>query len=125
METECDANTINIGVTSILMEEKHLEKQAEKDLKSINVEPREPLLGGTENNEGISSNRMETVQVNDPAKISMESKLGPDCARQMKNMPGPDTARRMDNEDEGENTQKRADKLRTMRSKTMLGKEEE
>ena len=52
---------------------------------------------------------METVQVNDPAKISMESKLGPDCARQMKNMPGPDTARRMDNEDEGENTQNRAD----------------
>ena len=58
-------------------------------------------------------------------KISIESKLEPDCARQMKNKPGPDTARRMDNEDEGENTQKRADKLRTMRSKTMLGKEEE
>ena len=38
----------------------------------------------------------------------MESKLGPDCARQMKNKPGLDTARRMDNEDEGENNQKRA-----------------
>ena len=113
METECDTNTINNYVTSILLEEEDLDKQAVKD-------PREPLPVGTENNDGISSNRMETVQVHEPAEISMESKLGPDCARQMKNMPGPDTARRMDNEDEGENTQKRADKLRTM-----LGKEEE
>ena len=63
METEREANTINNDVSSILLEEDHPDKQAEKDPKSINVEPREPLPGDTENNEGISSNKMETVQV--------------------------------------------------------------